>query len=89
MGPMLAGMEIGASYVLPGQVTDAEGYTIDGSTISAAITDQDLLKGELDGPDPAQVVVQFTPADWAGGAEAAWQAELENAKAQWQQIKGE
>jgi hypothetical protein len=89
MAPMMQGLEMTESYEMPGNVQSAEGYRIDGQTATKTLTDQDLLANEapnIEGLDDGELAVQFDHAGWNGG-EAAWQKELDEAKAQWNQIK--
>ncbi|MEO1236506.1 MAG: hypothetical protein AAFX76_06935 [Planctomycetota bacterium] len=90
MAVMMEGLEMAESYRLPGAVTDAEGYDADGQTASTTITAADILGDEppkIAGLDDGQLQITFTPAGWPAGGEAAWNTELEAAKAEWQAIK--
>lgn len=89
MAPMMTGFEMSESYDLPGQVTDAEGFTVDGQVASTALTAEDMLGDTpptIAGLDDNALTVQFDPAGWEGG-QAAWDAELASAKAEWETIK--
>lgn len=88
MAPMMEGLEMTESYQVPGQITDAEGYQTDGQTASTTLDDQAMLGDTpptIDGLDDGQLTITFTPGEWTN--KAAWTAELEKAKADWQAIK--
>lgn len=91
MAPMLQGMEISEAVVVPGAVTESGFLNAQGSQASFSITADMLLANDtaaidqLKGTD--EVAVQFDPAGWEGGAEAAWEAELAEAKAKWAKLK--
>lgn len=88
MAPMMEGLEMTESYQVPGEVTDAEGYTADGQTASTTLDAQAMLGDTpptIAGLDDGQLTISFTPGEWAN--QAAWTAELAKAKADWQAIK--
>ena len=88
MAPMMQGLEISETYVLPGAVQAADGYTADGRTATLTVTTDDLL-----GDRPFTVValedgvaeITFAPADWDD--ENAWRAEFAAAQEAWAQVK--
>lgn len=88
MAPMMQGLEIRETYVLPGAVEAAEGYTTDGRTAQLTVTSDDLL-----GDRPFTVValedgtaeITFTPGGWDD--EGAWRAEFAAAEAAWAELK--
>ena len=89
MAPMMQGLEMSETYMLPGQVTDAEGYRVDGRSAQTTVDDKALLGDEppkIEGLDDGQLTVTFEPAGWEGG-EQAWQQELAEAKTEWERIK--
>lgn len=92
IAPMLQGMEIGEEVHLPGAVGESGLMTADGNKASITIDAAMILGGntelidQLNGTE--EITIQFTPeGSWAAGSKAAWQAELEQAKAQWKQLK--
>ncbi|MEM9419355.1 MAG: hypothetical protein AAGA25_09950 [Planctomycetota bacterium] len=88
MAPMMAGMEMTESYLVPGEVTGAEGYEADGKTASTTLTAEDMLGNtppSIDGLDDGQLTITFTPGPWP--EQDAWAAELAKAKTDWEAIK--
>ncbi len=88
MAPMMEGLEMTESYQVPGDVTDAEGYSAQGNIASTTLTATDMLGDTpptITGLDDGELTIAFTPAGWTH--QDAWTAELENAKTQWQAIK--
>ena len=89
MGPMMKGLEMSESYQLPGNVTDAEGYQVDGQTAMTRLDERALLgeqAPEIAGLDDQELTVTFEPAGWAG-SEQAWREEVADAKARWEELK--
>ncbi|MEM1109263.1 MAG: hypothetical protein AAGH99_11310 [Planctomycetota bacterium] len=88
MASTIQGLELSETYTVPGEVADAEGYTVEGRTASIKITADELL-GEnppsIEGLGDNELTITFAPAEWAD--KDAWTAELEQAKTEWQAIK--
>ena len=88
MAPMMQGLEISESYVLPGAIETADGYTIDGRTAALTVTSDDLL-----GDQPFTVAAledgtaEITFGDAAEVDMPAWQAEFAAAEAAWAELK--
>ena len=88
MAPMMQGLEISETYVLPGDVQQADGYTADGRTAALTVTSDDLL-----GDQPFTVAaledgtseITFDPAPWDD--QKAWRAEFAAAQAAWTELK--
>ncbi len=92
IAPMLQGMEIKEEIHVPGAVQEAGLMTADGNKAELTIDAQMILGGQTELIEQLQgteeITVTFTPdGSWAAGSEAAWNAELAAAKAQWEALK--
>ena len=88
MRPMLEGMTMTETYRVPGDITDSEGYAVDDQAATSTLTVDDILSTTpptIDGLEDGELTITFAPAAWTN--QAAWTAELEQAKAQWAAIK--
>lgn len=88
MAPMMEGLEMTESYQVPGDITDAEGYNADGQTAHTTLNAKAMLSDTpptIAGLDDGELTIAFTPSEWNN--QAAWTAELEQAKAAWEEIK--
>ncbi|MEM8737288.1 MAG: hypothetical protein AAGG38_02255 [Planctomycetota bacterium] len=88
---MIEGMEMVEQYHLPGTVSEAEGFDVEGKQASVTLRAADLTADTpptIAGAEDSRLDITFEPTGWGGG-KAQWEAELEQAKTQWEAIKAE
>jgi hypothetical protein len=87
---MIAGMEVSETFIVPGTVTDAGGIDTDGNSVSLAVDADMLIDGKAPESytegDDAGLTITFTPGDVDEDAVAAFQAEMEAAKATYEEL---
>lgn len=90
MAPMMQGLEIRETYVLPGPVDAAEGYTVDGRTATLTVTSDELLGDRpftVAALEDGTAEIVFEPGGWDD--EDGWRAEFAAAQAAWAELKAQ
>ena len=92
MRAMLEGMEITETYDVPGDITSAQPYEVKDGQATAKVTVDDLMNNspalqKLAGNE--SVVIGYDAQEWDADAKQKFQQELEQAKAEWAEMKNQ
>lgn len=86
----MIGLEFVESFAVPGQITDAGPLAVNGREARAGVAGDAALNRYQEAIAAAdqldRVVIEFEPAEWSPEAQAAWKAELADAKAAWARL---
>ncbi len=91
LSAMVGGLRIEESVRVPGQIREAGPFAVEGDTARAAIDEAALMDEQgavlTTWRNAGGVTVRFKPRGWGKGEQAAWETELEAAKAAWAAMK--